>query len=131
LSNICGVIHSIHIPLAKRPSKRYFFVALDYYNIKKSHSIVLQVVCDAPKMFWNVCDGQLGGVHDGGQLKTSNLYHELRIQQSFQEPMIIIQVVKMKPYLIGDFAFPYIRIYKKIGSHVIQMMYIKRNLIIT
>jgi hypothetical protein len=59
-------------------------------------------------MFWNVCDGQLGGVHDGGQLKTSSLYHELRIQQSFHEPMIIIQIVKMKPYLIGDFAYPYI-----------------------
>jgi hypothetical protein len=57
-------------------------------------------------MFWNVCDGQLGGVHDGGQLNISSLYHELRIQQSFQEAMIIIQVVKMKPYSIGDFAYP-------------------------
>jgi hypothetical protein len=57
-------------------------------------------------MFWNVCDGQLGGVHDGDQLNISSLYHELRIQQSSQEAMIIIKVVKMKPYLISDFSYP-------------------------
>jgi hypothetical protein len=57
-------------------------------------------------MFWNLCDGQFGGIHDGGQLNISSLYHELRIWQFFQEAMIIIPVVKMKPYSIGDFAYP-------------------------
>jgi hypothetical protein len=37
-----------------------------YHNKKKQNNIVIQVVCDADKLFWNVCAGCLGGVHDGG-----------------------------------------------------------------
>jgi hypothetical protein len=69
LSNICGAIDGIHIPLVKWPNIRYTFVTLYYYNWKKSHNIVLQVVCDTQKMFCNVCFGQLGGVHDGGPIQ--------------------------------------------------------------
>jgi hypothetical protein len=35
-------------------------------NRKKFHSIVLQVVCDVNKIFWNICVGQPKRVHDGG-----------------------------------------------------------------
>jgi hypothetical protein len=69
LSNICGAIDGIHIPLVKRPNIRYTLVTLYYYNWKKSHNIVLQVVCDTQKMFCNVCVGQLGGVYDGGPIQ--------------------------------------------------------------
>ena len=74
LSNICRAIDGIHIPLAERPSKRITLVESDFYNRKKYHSIVLQGVCDSKKIFWNVCAGQPGGVHDGGQFKLSSLY---------------------------------------------------------
>jgi hypothetical protein len=116
LSNICGAIDGIHIPLAKRPNIRYILVTLYYYNWKKSHSIVLQVVCDTQKMFCNVCIGQLGGVHDGGQFKKSNLNHELKTQQN---SMIIIQCVQMTFYLISDFPYHICITFKKIGSFII------------
>jgi hypothetical protein len=32
LPNICGAIDGTDIPLVERPSKRYTFVMLDYYN---------------------------------------------------------------------------------------------------
>ena len=78
LLNICGAIDGTHIPLAERPSKRITLAENDFYNRKKYHSIVLQGVCDSKKIFWNVCAGQPGGVHDGGQFKLSNLYRQLR-----------------------------------------------------
>jgi hypothetical protein len=105
LSNICGAIDGIHIPLAKRPSIRYILVTLYYYNWQKSYNIVLQVVCNTQKMFCNVYVGQLGGVHDGGQFKKSSLNHELKTQQILQKSMIIIQCVQMTSYLIGNFAY--------------------------
>jgi hypothetical protein len=37
-------------------------------NRKKFHNIVLQVVCDVDKIFWNICVGQPRRVHDGGQV---------------------------------------------------------------
>jgi hypothetical protein len=76
--NICGVIDGIQIPLANFPSKKVTFVMGDFFNTKKFHDIVLQAMCDADKIFWNVCVGQPGGVHDGGQFKRCSLYKQLK-----------------------------------------------------
>ncbi len=64
--NICGVIDGIHIPLADLPSKKITLAIGEFFNRKKFHSIVLQVVCDVDKIFWNVCGSQPRRVHDGG-----------------------------------------------------------------
>jgi hypothetical protein len=55
IPNICGAIDGIHILLANLPSKKFTLAIGDLFNRKKFHSIVLQVVCDAKKIFWNVC----------------------------------------------------------------------------
>jgi hypothetical protein len=36
--------------------------------------IVLQVLYDANKIFWNFCVGQLGGVDNGEQFKKCSIY---------------------------------------------------------
>jgi hypothetical protein len=51
LPNICGAIGGTHIPLAKRQNKRYIIAMLDYYNQKKFHSIIVQVIGDAENIF--------------------------------------------------------------------------------
>ncbi len=51
LLNICNIIDGTHISLLEMPNKRYTLVMSNYYNRKKFHSFVLQVVCDALKMF--------------------------------------------------------------------------------
>ncbi len=56
------------------PSKKITLTISDFFTRKKFCSIVLQVVCDANKIFWNFCVGQLGGVHDDGQFKKCNIY---------------------------------------------------------
>lgn len=74
IQHITSVIDNIHIPLFFRPSRRITIASRDFYNWEFSFNVVMQGVCDMDKFFLNVCVGQLGGVHDGGQFKYSNLY---------------------------------------------------------
>ncbi len=57
LPNICGAIGGTHIPLTKRPSRRYILVMSNYYNQRRFHSIIVQAICDAKYFFCNVCVG--------------------------------------------------------------------------
>ncbi len=49
LPNICGAIDSTHISLASLLDKRVTFVASDFFNWKKNHSIVMQAICNVNK----------------------------------------------------------------------------------
>jgi hypothetical protein len=106
LPNICGAIDGTPVPLADRPNRRVTLVTSDFFNRKKFHSIVLQGVCDANKIFWNVCVGQLGGVHNGGQFKISSLYRDLNNWDILQELEVLIRGTSCTPYLIADSAYP-------------------------
>jgi hypothetical protein len=57
-------------------------------------------------MFWNICAGCSGRVHDRGQFKTLSLYQELRCQQILQHPQLTVRGSTIKPYLVGDSAYP-------------------------
>jgi hypothetical protein len=78
IPNICEAIDETHIPLVDFPSKKVTLVVGDFFNRKKFHNIMLQVLCDVDKIFWNICASQPRGVHDGGQFKRYNLYAQLR-----------------------------------------------------
>jgi hypothetical protein len=106
LSNICGAIDGTHVPLICRASRKVTLAHSNYFNRKKRNSIVVQAVCDADKLFWNVCAGCPGGVHDGGQFKTSSLYRQLRRQEILQQPEVRVGGSILKPYLIGDSTYP-------------------------
>ena len=58
------------------------------------------------RIFWNVCAGQPGGVHDAGQFRWLSLYHELHHRHILSDPTIVVRGIQMKPYLIGDSAYP-------------------------
>jgi hypothetical protein len=47
-------------------SKKATLVVGDFSNRKKLHNIVLQAMCDANKIFWNVCVGKPRVDHDNG-----------------------------------------------------------------
>jgi hypothetical protein len=66
IPNICGAIDGTHILLVDFPSKKGTLIVGDFFNRKKFHSIMLQVLCDVDKIFWNICASQPGGIHDGG-----------------------------------------------------------------
>jgi hypothetical protein len=51
IPNICGIIKRTHIPFVNLPSKIVTLTIGDFFNKKKFHDIVLQVVCDVNKIF--------------------------------------------------------------------------------
>lgn len=53
--NICEKFDGSHIPLVEHPSKKITLEVIDFCNGKKVHIIVMQVLHDANKIFWNVC----------------------------------------------------------------------------
>jgi hypothetical protein len=119
LPNIAGAIHGSHIPLTTRPTKCYNPMPEDFFNQKKFHSIVLQGVCDANMRFWNVCAGQLGGVHDAAQFVISSVAAQLSTRQILARPVVHLSGMDVKPYLIGDSAYssrPYLLKKYKLGN---------------
>jgi hypothetical protein len=61
LPNVANAIDGTHILLAKCPNRKVILATCNFFNKKKFHSIVLQWVCNADKIFWNVCASQLRG----------------------------------------------------------------------
>ena len=57
-------------------------------------------------MFWNVCTGQPGGVHDVGQFVVSSLATQLSSRQILAKSVIQLSGMDTRPYLIGDTAYP-------------------------
>jgi hypothetical protein len=106
LPNICRAIDGTNIQLTRRSSLYITPWTFDFFNMKKFHSVVLHAVCDMNKMFWNVCTGQPGGVHDAGQFRWSSLYQELLERTILSEPSIHVKGVCVQLYLIGDTTYP-------------------------
>ena len=106
LPNIAGAIDGTHIPLIYQPSRRYTPMPQDFFNKKKFHNIVLQRICDSNRMFWNVCVGQPGGVHDASQFAISSIATQLSTRQILAKQVIYLSRMDIRPYLIGDMAYP-------------------------
>ena len=67
-----GAIDGSHIPIiAPEEYPR------DYFNRKGWHSIILQGVVDGRGLFWDVCVGYAGSVHDARVLRQSHLWEQL------------------------------------------------------
>ena len=106
LPNIAGAIDGTHIPLTYRPTRRFTPMPSDFFNRKKFHSIVLQGICDADRIFSKVCADQPSGVHDAGQFVVSSLHAQLSTRRILAEPIIRLREINIPPYLIGDTAYP-------------------------
>ena len=57
-------------------------------------------------MFWNVCAGQPGGVHDAGQFALSSVAAQLSTRLILTVPVIHLKGMDIRPYLIGNTAYP-------------------------
>ena len=96
-----GAIDGSHIPIiAPEEYPR------DYYNRKGWHSIVLQAVVDGRGLFWDVCVGFPGSVHDARVLKQSHLWEVLSDGEFLSQRKVTISGCDVGHYLIGDPAYP-------------------------
>ncbi len=69
--------------------------------------LLLQLVCDSNKFFWNVYCGKLDGCVDDGTFKLSSLYHFLWNRLILQELVVVdVYGVEVFQYIVGNFAYP-------------------------
>ena len=62
--------------------------------------------CDHDKKFINVCILAPKGTHDATHLKISPFYKKSMEKTILQEPRMLIEGRDLKPYNIGDSAYP-------------------------
>ncbi|KAJ3581651.1 hypothetical protein NHX12_019472 [Muraenolepis orangiensis] len=96
-----GAIDGSHIPVIAPE-----VCAPDYYNRKGWHSIVLQAVVDGKGMFWDVCVGYPGSMHDARVLRQSHLWDDLGSGEFLSQKKVNISGCDVGYYLIGDPAYP-------------------------
>ena len=55
LPNVMGAIDGTHIRLSCKPQRGLTLMPCDFFNRKFFYSVLLQVVCDLERYFWNLC----------------------------------------------------------------------------
>ena len=71
-----GSIDGCHIPIMP-PAQNH----TDYYNQKGWYSVIVQVVVDHDYLFWDICVGWPGSIHDARVFASSGIYKKLTIDQ--------------------------------------------------
>ena len=100
LPQVAGVIDGSHIKI-KAPKEDHEA----YFNRKQCYSIVLQGVTDSECKFLDVSTGYPGSVHDARIFRRSALYRNI-IAGDIMTRARVIANVNVRPYLIGDTAYP-------------------------
>lgn len=109
LPNMCGAIDGTHIKLCQKPGKLrqlQLTPVQHYWSEHGFYSILLQGVCDADCVFWNVCCNGPGALHDAAHFRSSRLWTELMEGGEVVEPLVKVEGKEIRPYLVGDSAYP-------------------------
>ena len=105
LPNICEAINGTHIPLMRCPSSDFTLMASNS-SIRRS-SIVL--FCKESvtwiEYFGMFVKGSLVEFMTQA-IPMSSLYYELHQRHILSDPTIVVRGIQVKPYLIGDSAYP-------------------------
>ncbi|CAK9179704.1 unnamed protein product [Ilex paraguariensis] len=104
LPNICGAIGSTPIKLHHLPND----VANPsmYYCPQGFPSILLQVVADHKKIFWDVCVKSPGGFDYGTHFRDSLLYNRLISGDIEWDKVMSVRGQPVRPYIVGDWHYP-------------------------
>ncbi|CAM6111088.1 unnamed protein product [Calypogeia fissa] len=105
IPNICGAIDGTHIKLWRKP--RLQDVPKFYWNkYYKFYSVLLQGVCDADKVFWDVSCNAPGGMHDEVHWRSSRLWQMLKTESVLEQPIALGNGGTVRPVLVGDVDYP-------------------------
>ena len=100
LPQVAGVIDGTHIKI-KAPKEEHEA----YYNRKQCYSLVLQAVTDSECRFLDDSVGYPGSIHDARVFQRSELHRRI-IAGDIMGVTRVINHVNVRPYLVGDTAYP-------------------------
>lgn len=101
LPNAVGAIDGSHIPI-KAPEDS----PADYYSCYQQYDVIIQGVVNGKMLFMDVAAGFPGSLHDTRVCRNSSLYERAENGDILTEPLHQIGNVQIKPYLLGDSAYP-------------------------
>ena len=101
LVNVAGAIDGTHIKIiAPREN------ALDYFSRYQQHDFIIQAVVEGRGKFIDAVCGFPGSAHDARVLRNSELYYNAERGNILQAPVVTIGGRDIRPYLVGDSAYP-------------------------
>ncbi|KAJ9152945.1 hypothetical protein P3X46_026449 [Hevea brasiliensis] len=104
LPNMCGAIDGSPIKLHRIASDQS---GGNLYKCSYGFpSILLQVVADHKKVFWDVCVKAPGAIDDATHFRDSLLYNRLVSGDVVWDKMINIRGHHVRPYVVGDWCYP-------------------------
>ncbi|XP_010315266.1 protein ANTAGONIST OF LIKE HETEROCHROMATIN PROTEIN 1 [Solanum lycopersicum] len=104
LPNICGAIDGTAVRLQHLPSETVN--SSMYYSRYGFPSVLLQVVADHKKIFWDVCVKAPGGFDDATHFRDSLLYNRLISGDIVWDKGVNVRGEHVRPYIVGDWCFP-------------------------
>ncbi|KAG5023488.1 hypothetical protein JHK82_019388 [Glycine max] len=100
LPNMCGAIDTTPVHLRINPNPNIYRCRYGF------PSLLLQVVSDHKKIFWDVCVKAPGGTDDATHFRDSLLYHRLTSGDVVWDKVISVRGHHVRPYVVGDWCFP-------------------------
>uniref|UniRef100_A0A5B6YLL8 Putative nuclease HARBI1 n=1 Tax=Davidia involucrata TaxID=16924 RepID=A0A5B6YLL8_DAVIN len=102
LPNMCGAIDSTPVRLRRLPTDLN-----SSYRCRHGYSsVLLQVVADHKKIFWDVCVKAPGGFDDAAHLRDSLLYNRLTSGDIVWDKVMNVRGHHVRPYIVGDWCYP-------------------------
>ena len=101
LPNIAGAIDGTHVKI-KKPHRD----GADYFSRYQNYDIVVQGIVNGEMMFLDIEAGYPGSMHDARVLRNSNVYTRAENREILTKPTIVIGGNQLRPYLLGDSAYP-------------------------
>lgn len=102
LPNMCGAIDSSPVKLRSGPSSN----PATYHSRYGYPSVLLQVVSDHKKIFWDVCVKAPGGTDDATHFRDSLLYQRLTSGDVVWDKVINVRGHHVRPYVVADWCYP-------------------------
>lgn len=104
LPNMCGAIDGSPIKLNSVPNDQS---GSNLYKCRYGYpSVLLQVVADHKKVFWDVCVKAPGATDDVVHLRDSLLYNRLISGDVAWDKVINVRGHHVRPYIVGDWCYP-------------------------
>ncbi|KAK6916480.1 Harbinger transposase-derived nuclease domain [Dillenia turbinata] len=104
LPNMCGAIDGSAIRINKLSGDVQNPSA--YWSRYGYNSVLLQVVADHKKIFWDVCVKAAGGTDDATHLRDSLLYNRLISGDVVWDKVMNVKGHHVRPYIVGDWHYP-------------------------